>query len=141
MEISKLIEEREEALNNINEVLQEYGLDTIDYFSSREDFDRHVDTQIATKKLGEDVEDGLTNDIDDVDVEKVYNITSFENLVGDDWEDTVFMDEDDFKTYQTELIDELKIPSWVTIDYDSTISDLKHDWSTVEYDGTDYYYQ
>lgn len=78
------------------------------------------------------------------ELEVIEAINEVENEVGSEWEYGVtLIEEDDFEEYCEELVTDCgyiskDFPSWIEIDWEATASNMKQDYSEVDYQGKTY---
>lgn len=77
----------------------------------------------------------------------IKEIDDIENEIGSEFKDGVqLIDEDNFEEYCTYLLEDLgyipkDFPSWIEIDWEATASNMRSDYSEVEFDGVTYLYR
>ena len=81
------------------------------------------------------------------DLSEITRIDELENEIGSEFEDGVqLIEESDFEDYCTYLLKDLgyiprDFPSWIEIDWEATASNMRSDYSGVEFDGLTYLYR
>lgn len=74
---------------------------------------------------------------------EIEAIDALEKDMGQDFDNnTTLISDDEFFDYVIELVNEVTtIPNWVVIDWNETVSSVKHDYTAVEYNDETYYYR
>lgn len=81
------------------------------------------------------------------DLSEITRIDELENEIGSEFEDGVqLIEEADFEDYCADLLEDLgyisrDFPSWIEIDWGATASNIRLDYSEVEFDGITYLYR
>ena len=134
-----LAEEREELKQSILDSFLENFPHYEDMTESFEDI-RFEEEEIESWKEDWITELELINDIDRLEEE----INSYS---GDNFDDGVtLIEEDDFEEYCEELITDCgyisrDFPSWIIIDWEATASNVRQDYSEVDYQGRTYLFR
>ena len=116
-------------------------------FDGNDDF---FDSRDVLERI-EELEDIAVIDREPEDQEELDKLYEFKDEVGNDTEfegGITFLAEDYFPAYAEEFVQDVYgsgvvLPDWVTrhIDWEEVAEELKVDYTTVELDGTTYYYR
>lgn len=130
-----LIEKREELKEKIfNNFLA--------YFPQYEDMTDSYDDILMDEEEIQDWKEGWSEEINHIE-----EIDSIEDEIGSDFDyGTTLIDKNDMEEYVKDLIEDLgyipkDFPSWIEIDWTSTIYNVLQDYSEVTYQGTEYFYR
>ena len=129
-----LIEKREELKEKIfNNFLA--------YFPQYEDMTDSYDDILMDEEEIQDWKEGWSEEINHIE-----EIDSIEDEIGSDFDYGItLIDKNDMEEYVKDLIEDLgyipkDFPSWIEIDWTSTIYNVMQDYSEVTYQGTEYFY-
>ena len=94
----------------------------------------------------EDDEDDEPNPLDDYQTELLAMLRSIRDGMESAWEDESLISEHYFTDYMRELLEDCgyipkDFPTWIEVDWEATAKNVKADYSTVEINGTDYYFR
>lgn len=129
-----LIEKREELKEKIfNNFLA--------YFPQYEDMTNSYDDILMDEEEIQDWKEGWSEEINHIE-----EIDSIEDEIGSDFDyGTTLIDKNDMEEYVKDLIEDLgyipkDFPSWIEIDWASTIYNVLQDYSEVTYQNREYFY-
>ena len=135
LDTRNLAEEREELKQSI--------LDSfLENFPHYEDMtDTFEDIRFEEEEIESWKEDWIT------ELELINDIDRLEEEVGSEWEYGVtLIEEDEFEEYCEELCTDIgyiskDFPSWIEIDWEATASNMRQDYSEVDYQGRTYLFR
>lgn len=127
-ERTTIVEAIEEAEEKYNDILQTETCDLKD-----------------NEQEAKDDLDNAKQELTDWDIDNKEELEELENLESEisEWQyGAAMIDEDDFVEYCQDMAEDIgavgKNSDWIVIDWEATADNLKNDYSTVTYQGTDY---
>ena len=129
-----LIEKREELKEKIFN-------DFLECFPQYEDMTDSYDDILMEEEEIQDWKEGWSEEINHIE-----EIDSIEDEVSEFNDGTALIDDNDMEEYVKNLLEELgyiskDFPSWIKIDWSSTVDNVMQDYSEVTYQGTEYLYR